>query len=387
MKPVIPVLLALLIAAVMAMPSAGAHEGEEHSHAAAAKQGAALAPSPASADGGAPTRQADGGLWVPKPVQHRIGVRTLRAVSGSHAMALTLNGKVIADPNAGGRVQASQAGRIEAGPQGLPRPGQRVGKGQLLAYLHPSTSSLERGNQIAVLAELDAQYAVAERKLARYEQLEGAIPRKDIEAARDDRDALKKRRAAIGASVNAPQALRAPVSGTLASAPLSIGQMVDARELLFEVVDTARLMVEALAYEPALAQGLGEASAPLPDGRTLLLKHVGGGLRLQDQALPLLFRITQKNAATPLPTLAIGQPLQVNAATSRLIKGVAMPRTALVRNASGDTVVWLHTAPEQFTPRAVQHQALDARQVVVTSGLQGGERVVTEGASLLAQIR
>jgi len=232
------------------------------------------------------------------------------------------------------------------------------------------------------LAELEAQYVLAERRLTRYEQLEGAIPQKDIEAARYERDALKKRRAAISASMSAPEALRAPVAGTLVSAQLSIGQVVDARELLFEVVDPARLMVEALAYDPALVRGLGKASATLPDGKTLPLQHVGGGMRLQDQAMPLLFKITEAGGA-----LALGQPVKVTASTSTTLQGFAVPRSALVRNAAGETVVWLHPAPEQFTPRAVRFQALDAKSVLVTTGLKDGERVVTEGASLLAQVR
>jgi cobalt-zinc-cadmium efflux system membrane fusion protein len=378
--------LMTLIATLFVYAPARAHGDDEHTHADEAK------PAPNSAQvpmgGGTPRRLPDGGVWLPKPIQHRLNVRTVQAQVGTHARALELNGRIVSDPNAGGKVQATQEGRIEAGPQGLPLAGQKVAKGQVLAWLHPTPSSLERGNQIATLADLDAQYALAERKFARYEQLEGAIPRKDIEAARQERDALKKRRAAISASVSAPEALRAPVAGTLVSAQASVGQIVDARDVLFEVVDTSRLMVEALAYDPAQAQGLGEASATLPDGTTLPLRHVGGDLRLRDQAMSLLFRITQAPATlATLAKLALGQPVKVTAATQGVIKGVAAPRSALVRNAAGDTVVWLHTAAEQFSPRTVRFEALDGRAVVVTSGLQAGERVVTEGANLLAQVR
>ncbi len=49
--------------------------------------------------------------------------------------------------------------------------------------------------------------------------------------------------------------------------------------------------------------------------------------------------------------------------------------------------MWLHTAPERFTPRVVRARPLDARSVLVTEGLQAGDRVVTQGASLLAQVR
>ena len=368
-----------VIAAAMLAPAVHAHGDEDHGD--AKPKAAAVAGMVSSSDVSAPQRQPDGSLWVPKAVQHRLGIQTLLAQVQSHAVAVELNGRVLSDPNAGGRVQATQGGRIEPGPKGLPVLGQSVLKGQVLAFLRPATSSLDRGNQQSALAELEAQYAVAERKLARYEQLEGAVPQKDIEAARYERDALKKRRAAIGASVSAPEALLSPVSGTVVASSVVIGQVVDAKDVLFEVVNPTRLVVEALAYDAALTQGLSQASAAIPGG-TLALQFMGGGRQLRDQAMPLLFRVTQADAP-----VAIGQTLKVTAKTARAVQGVAVPQAALGRNAAGDTVVWLHQGPERFAPKVVRTQPLDARTVVVTSGLGEHDRIVTQGASLLAQVR
>jgi hypothetical protein len=357
-----------------------AHGGEDH-----AEAGSAPASVVAGMDTQAPRRQPDGSVWVPKPVQHRLGLRTLLALAQPHPVAIELNGRVLADPQSGGRVQASQAGRIVAGPQGLPVLGQRVRQGQVLAYLQAAASSLDKGNQQAALAELDAQYTLAERKLARYEQLEGAVPHKDIEAARLERDALRQRRAAVRGSLNAPEALVAPVSGVVASASVVQGQVVDARDVLFEVVDPARLVVEALAYDPAQVQGLRAATANWSgsgSGGSVPLLFIGGSRQLREQALPVLFRVQQANAP-----LAIGQSLKVTAQTSQTVQGVAVPRRALSRNAAGETQLWLHTEAERFVPRVVQTQPLDAEQVVVTAGLRERERVVVDGASLLAQVR
>ncbi len=207
------------------------------------------------------------------------------------AATVEFNGKVIADPNAGGRIQATQSGRIEAGPKGLPTLGQKVAKGQVLAYLRPVASSIERGNQQAQFAEIDAQLAIAERKLARYVELEGVVSKAAIETARFEAEALKKRRAAVGASIGAAEPLAAPVSGVIGAANVVAGQVVEAKEILFEVIDPARLAVEALAYDPALAEGLATASAPLPGNGALELQFVGGGRQLREQAIPLLFRV------------------------------------------------------------------------------------------------
>lgn len=329
----------------------------------------------------APQRLADGSLFVPKSVQRQLGIRTQLAKFGELAATVELNGKVIADPNTSGRIQAAYAGSVLPGPQGMPVQGRKVKKGELLAYLKPVNSAIERGNQQAQLAELEAQLAIAERKLARYEQLEGAVPQKEIDSARFERDALQKRRAAISASISA-EPLLAPVSGVVsASHHLVAGQVVDAREILFEIVDPARLAVEALAYDAGIAATLVSASA-LTGTTALELKFIGGGRQLREQALPLLFRI-----ATPNSTVAVGQPVKVVVRTAHEIKGVAVPRSALGKSGTGESVIWVHVEAERFVARRVRSQSLDAASVVITEGLAEDDRVVVEGAGLLSQVR
>lgn len=381
MKPS-PLALAAALALAGFAGQVLAHGDEDHSK----DNKPAVAAAPAAASGlgteaASAKRLPDGSLFVPKAVQRQLGLRHVQAEVGDLAATVEFNGKVIADPNAGGRIQATQAGRVEAGPGGLPTLGQKVTKGQVLAYLRPVASSIERGNQQAQLAELEAQQAIAERKRARYEQLEGAVPQSAIEAARFEAEALKKRRAAVAASIGAPESLRAPVSGVIGAASVVAGQVVEAKEILFEVVDPARLAVEALAYDAALAEGIARASAPLPGG-ALELAFVGGGRQLREQALPLLFRVKSANAP-----VAIGQPLKVIAQTARTVKGAAVPLAAIVKVSAGETAIWVRDGAERFFLRRVGVAPLDAARVAVVKGLENGERVVTEGAGLLAQVR
>ena len=369
---------ATCIAVILLATTAGdvlAHGGEDHSH---------DVPPPALLSGGdAPQRLADGSLFVPKPVQRQLGLRTVVARSGELAASVELNGTVIAAPGTSGRVQAPFSGSVQPGPKGMPIAGRSVAKGEILAWLRPVASAIERGNQQAQLAELDAQLAIAGGRVKRFEQLEGALPQKEIEAARIERDALQKRRAFVSASIDQAEALRAPVGGVIsASGHLTAGQIVDAREVLFEIIDPARLAVEALAYDAVLAANIVGASA-LADGQLeLALKFIGGGRQLREQALPLLFDIT-----SPQPAVAVGQPVRVVASTARGMSGIAVPRQALAKAGAGDTVVWVHAEAERFVARPVRVQALDAGRVAVTAGLQDGERVVTAGASLLSQVR
>jgi hypothetical protein len=365
-----------------------AHGGEDHGD----EQKAPVAPAPVAAVDaqGQVTfnepalRLPDGSVFVPKSAQRQLSLRTRTALKGEFPRTVELNGRIVADPNAGGRVQTFQSGRIEAGPNGLAVLGQQVIKGQILAWLQPAATALERGTQLSALAELAAQESVLERRLVRLQQLEGSVPQKDIEQAEIELAAFKKRKSAVGGSLGR-EALVAPVSGVVSAANVAVGQVVDARAVVFEVIDPQRLAVEALAYDPLLLDGLTKASAPIAGG-LLDLAFVGLGRTLKEQAMPVLFRVeTPKNGA--LPAVAVGQTLKVLAQTKARQAGVAIPAAAVVRNAANESVVWVHESAERFVARKVKVAALDGHSVAVTDGLNGGERVVVQGAASLAQIR
>lgn len=367
----------------IAVGDAAAHGDEDHSK----DQKKTTTAAPANATGtigslASPQRLADGSLFVPKTLQRQIGLRTQLTRIAELAATIDLNGKVIPDPETSGRVQATFAGIVVPGPKGMPVHGRKVAKGEVLAYLRPVGSAIERGNQKAQLAELEAQLTIADGRVRRFDQLEGALPQKEIEAARIERAALQKRRAFVSASLDIAEPLLAPASGVIsASHHLVAGQVVDSKEVLFEIVDPARLAVEALAYDAGIGASLISASA-LAEQTALELKFIGGGRQLREQALPLLFRITTTNAA-----VAVGQPVKVIVRTARGIKGAAVPRSALTRTAGGETAVWVHTEAERFVSRRVRHQSLDATSVAIAEGLQEGDRVVVEGAGLLSQVR
>ena len=329
-------------------------------------------------------RLPDGGVFMPKSVQRQLGLRTKLAQKGDFPQVIEMNGHVVADPNAGGRVQTFQSGRIEAGPNGLAVLGQHVNKGQLLAYLQPASSSIERATQQSTLAELDSQESVLAHRYARLQQLEGSVPQKDIEQAGIELNSFKKRRGAIGGSLSR-EALLAPVSGVISASNVVVGQVVDAREVLFEVVNPQHLSIEALAFDPLLINGLGKATALLSNG-SLNLTYVGVGLTLKEQAMPVLFKVEAAKDGT-LPAVAIGQTVKVLAQTKVTKKGVAIPAVSVVRNAANETVVWVHETAEHFESRRIKIEPLDGDSVLVTNGLNGDERVVVQGASSLAQVR
>ena len=286
------------------------------------------------------------------------------------------------DPNAGGKVQAVLAGRLEAGPKGLPGVGQAVRKGEVLAYVVPTAGAIERSNQLAQQAELRAARDLAARRVARLQELADTVPRKDIEAAESELHSLTQRLGAVGAGLATRDALVAPVSGVIASANAVAGQVVDARELVFEVVDPSRLRIEALAYDPAQAQSVAGATLAVA-GQRVPLRFVGAARSLRDQAQPLQFA----GDSSALGTLALGQPVRVFVQSTDKVEGVQVPAAALLRNPANQTIVWVKESPERFAPRVVTSVPLDGTSVAVTSGLQPGDRVATQGATLINQVR
>lgn len=359
----------LALALGVAMP-APAGDGHDHGDA------------PAAPATNGPQRLPDGSVFLPKPAQRQLGVRTLLTQATGLRRAFELNGKVVMNPNAGGKVQPLNAGRIEPGPRGLPNLGQPVRKGEVLAYVVPSATPIERSNQAAQLAELRAAKALAEQRVARLTELVDTVPRKDIEAAESEAQSLAGRIAAVGSGLSSREALVAPVSGVIASAHAVAGQVVDARELVFEVIDPSRLRIEALAFDTGIASGVGSASLAVGNER-VPLAFVGAARSLREQALPLVFRAE----GPALAALAVGQPVRVVVQVKDRFEGIAVPVAALVKNPANQTIVWVKVEPERFEPRPVTTQPLDGASVAVTSGLKAGDRVATQGATLINQVR
>lgn len=364
--------MALLFAAT-ADAGPGAHgPGGEHLDAAGSGTSGGLA------------RLPDGSVNVPKAAQRRMAIRTMIATASDAAATIELPGRIVVDPNASGQVQAVHGGRIEAGPRGLPVVGQTVNRGDVLAYVRHHAEPFAVGNQQAQLSELRTQRQVAEQRVQRLEGLEGTVPRKEIEAARAEAQGLTARERSIGNSLAVREALVAPVSGVISRAELVNGRVVDARDVLIEIIDPARMLVEATTADAGLAARIAGAQLQgIPVGK---LKLLGGARAMRDGVLPLIFAVVGAKPGAALP-LAIGQPVTVVASLNERIKGVVLPAQAVVRSTANEPTVWIKSGAERYIPQPVQFRPLDANTIVVTEGLGADNRVVVQGAPLIAQIR
>ena len=325
-------------------------------------------------------RLPDGSVIVPKPTQRLLGVRTLVTAAGTFAGTVELPGRVVPDANASGLVQTAVGGRL-APPEGGFKPlGTKVAAGEIIAYVHPPIGASDLKDLEQQGYELDQQIAIVKRRYERLSAIPNAVTRREVEEAEIELKGLQTRRARLERVQREPEALRAPVSGVIATADAVAGQMADPNTVVFRIVDPRRLWVEALGFSPDA--GRSGATGRLPNGRTVALTFLGAGISDRAQALPLLFSV-----ASDTGELRPGQFLTVFAEAGAPRIGIAIPRSAVVRGANGQPIVYEHVSAERFMPREVKTEPLDASRVLVLAGLAPGRRIVTDGAELLDQIR
>ena len=236
-------LLAAILAGgmVLADRPAIAHEGEDHG----GDAGKGLA-----VTGDAPRRLADGSVFLPKPTQRLLDVRTELVKEAPHRPSQTLVGRVIANPNRSGLVQSSTGGRITPPSTGLPRLGQAVKAGDVLAYVTPAFQAIDSANVGQTAGNLDQQIQLARTSLERAQRLlaANAGTRVQAEEAELTLRGLERRRAALNTSQIKAEPLVAPVDGVISSTHAVPGQVVAPQDVLFEIIDGRSLWVEALVF-------------------------------------------------------------------------------------------------------------------------------------------
>lgn len=163
--------------------------------------------------------------------------------SGALDDGVTLQGTVKPESGRDVAVVTPAAGRIAVGQGRLPRLGDRVSSGEVIALLTPAAASeSDRASLSRDVSAAEATLAQARRGLSRAERLvaEQAAPRKRVEEARTEvaiaespLAAARQRLAAKAQSLSGatginPESFRikAPISGTIVEASLVPGSFV-----------------------------------------------------------------------------------------------------------------------------------------------------------------
>jgi membrane fusion protein, heavy metal efflux system len=356
--------------------TATAGPGHDHGHDSEQTLGGGLS-------GDAPRRLPNNVLFIPKPTQRLLEIRTRKVTPQTVERTQPLIGRVIADPNRNGLVQSTIRGRIKPTERGLPVLGQAVTAGETLAQVEPAFAPIDASDVRQTAGDLEQRIAVLKARLARRQQLvdRKVASRASLQDIEIELKGLETRRRQLDASSIRPEALVAPVSGVVANVRVVAGQVIDSADTLFQIIDPESLWIEAIAFDPTLAVDAA-AKAYSGDNQPLELEFVGRSRTLQQQATVLQYRIKK-----PPQTLNIGEPVSLSVATGDPVTGLIIPKDAVAEAPNGQTVAFVRQSPEKYRAVAIRTEVIDGTRLHVLAGLKPGDQIIVRGASLVNQIR
>ena len=267
-----------------------------------------------------------------------------------------------------------------------------VGKGDVIAQLEPQDRDIRDAR-----ANLEAARALYERRRALYAQ--GGIALREVEAARlalttaENTLRLAQDRTGVGSATGGPgggapggpltyASVRAPISGVVTDQFQFEGEFAAAGARLVTIADVSEVIVKAPVADNVVAD------LRVGDGATILLPdqpdvRLPGRISLISRSSDPVNRTVEiwVNLPNPGGRLRAGGAAEIVVATKRADDAVVIPASAVTLDApdkdtgtvmvvdSGNVAHETRVTVGIRTPQAVE----------VTSGLKGGETVVTEG--------
>jgi RND family efflux transporter MFP subunit len=268
---------------------------------------------------------------------------------------------------------------------------EMVAAGELLVRLDIPSANADAARQRAeaARARADLENARVNQARARDFAERGLIARRDLEDA--DR-ALADAQAAVARADAAQSAAEAAAARTLIHAPFAgivarrfrnPGDVVSGAvtDPILRLVDPRRLEVIASIPPSDVSRVLPGATARLasaggaPAVRLVVASRPGAGTATAGVALPV------RLAPLDPISLAVDTPVQVDIDLEEHANAVLVAPEAIVRE-GGKTAVFI-AAGDRAERREVTTGVMDDRQVEITSGVRGGELVITRGHAAL----
>jgi RND family efflux transporter MFP subunit len=346
--------------------------------------------------------------------QWLIRMKLAKAEEARRAPQIQSTGRIVPVPTKRAVVAPPVGGIVVSGT--IPRVGQRVAQGQLIAKLqqtptagevaqiqaantqiHIENTRLEAERRRLVQAEVEAEARLEEatHDLARSERLyeKKAYSAKALEADRLDRTAKAAQLEGIRAQLRALQAptpststsgsdydVRAPISGTIVRVHKASGEQVAPGEAIIEVVALDTVWVEAPIFEKDLGRLAKQGTAvfttaafPNQEFQGRLI-DVGKVVDEQSRTATAVFEVSNRSEQ-----LSIGMQANVRLDGGSQVPVVLIPREAVLDN-EGRKIVYVLLSGEEFERRDVVLGDEYGGKVAILSGVKPGERVVTQGA-------
>ena len=336
------------------------------------------------------------------------------------ARQIAATGRVIPAANSQAVVAPPVGGIVSN--RNLPRVGQHVAQGQTIAVIQQVATSAEQAQVRAAAASLSLENArleadrrtasgeveaarvrldLATKEAARAQRLyeRKAFSERQMQAAEADLKAAKatyeaaikrlealgnspsaeRSRASVG-SANSSYTVRAPLSGFVTKVNKSIGEQVAPGEAIVEISNLNTVWVEAPIFENDLSRLAGNVSATFttpayPDQEFKgTVVDIGSVIDEQTRAAKVIFQLPNDGRA-----LRLGMQANVRLDAGEQVTAMLIPREAVLEH-EGKKIVYVLLSGEEFERREVTIGDELGGKVAVLSGLNKGERVVTQGA-------
>jgi RND family efflux transporter MFP subunit len=306
------------------------------------------------------------------------------------------------DLNLGGEYAAEVRARVESrlgfrvGGKLVQRPaepGQRVAAGQLLALVDAQDFQLAAQAAQAQVSAAQSQRDLAAAEFKRFEALKAQNFISGAELERREAS-LKAADAALNQAKAQAQAqgnqagyarLTAIHAGVITAVEAEVGQVVSAGQPVLRLAhDGPRDAAFAVSESAIMAIRVGQSmqATVLSTGQM-----VQGTVReMAASADPVTRTYAVKLALAPGVALPLGATLNVRApgVSGSTVSAIKLPTSALRQEGQGTAVWVLDEATMTVNSQAVQLGMVDGNEVVVTSGLQPGQKVVSAGVHVLS---
>lgn len=270
--------------------------------------------------------------------------------------------------------------------------GDRVAPGQVMARLDPRDLTPMLDTQLAQQTAAETELTLARADLERAEKLRSGnfVSDANVERQRAAVDAAKARLDAAEAQVRQArnsldfQSLRADAAGVVVGVDAEAGQVVAVGQAVIRIAQQGDVEVAASIAEQDLARARQTRNwtvelAGLPGQRwEARLRELSPSADPASRTYAV--RLTLLGDTRPV---AYGMSATVHVAAAGNPE-IRVPLTALFSR-DGQPRVWLVGADGKVSSRPVTTGRLDDTSVAITTGLAGGEQLVTAGANLLRE--
>jgi len=316
------------------------------------------------------------GYWLLAPRGKVVATFVVKTAPAERILAV--NGRI--RPRLQVDIRPSLGGELVALPFDV---GDRVVAGQILARIDDAPETAAIAEAEASVQAQQATLAQARRDLARFEALSQYAIRRDVEqrrlaVAEGDRE-LSRRRASVmqARELRDRRVLRAPFAGVILERLVDPGQTVGLESVIYRLADLSspEVTIEVdEVYAAEIRPGI-EAMVSLPGQNPELRAKV---LHVEPRVDPATgardVRLGLVDAAIDAPS---GLTVTVNLVIEKRDRAISVPRSAIIQSGSGAKIRVIGD-DNVVIERPISFVDWPAEEVIVTSGIKPGERILAD---------